>query len=741
MPYLGAYSIDDYLTFAVNTHNNKGQARDADSVPFYHIYEEETATPIVTGTMALLNGSNTVGFYSEQVQLTAAKGFELGKCYNIYIEATVQGTQGSISHLFQLPAKTGYSLSTVGVDAIWDDGLSNNNTTGTAGYILSSVLNAVDNIAITGAPAYDAPSSYVLSTGTQTGGTYQSVDTTNNVYHVHTDNGGLLDLYYEYSLKSDEEAVGILFKGRINGSNDSVNIQAYDWTNSVWVIVHTLIGTNLTTDTNVSSALVSKYTGTGSDAGKVRIRFVNAVTLTTATLYIDQMIVGKTITGRSVGYANGAVWLDTNLSNTSTVSYVDGVADKPVSTLAAARTIASAVGLRKISVANGSTITLASDSSNLEFMGDGWTLALGGQNIAGSSFEGATITGIGTGATAPMFRNCLLGTVTLPPCILWNCLITSNTAGGFTCSGAGDYFLYSCASGIAGNNRPSITFFNGDCNVNLRNYSGGITLLSMATGCDCSVEGRGNCVIDSSCTGGTVVIRGLFTLTNNGTGMSVTDAARFAEDQNIYAVTNGWVSASGTVSATIPGYVSVTGTVNANIISSDNIDFTALQKTSLNAATPASVGSVTNPVTVSGYVNVTGTVVASSVTGNVGGSVNSVVNPVTVTGYVNVTGTVVASSVTNAVTVGTNNDKSDYLLSAAGVTAITDDVFTEVIEGTTTFKTWMRRIGAVLFGKASGGGVAGSKKFRDSTDTVDRIDIVTDNNGNRTSASYDDTNT
>jgi hypothetical protein len=708
MPYLGAYAIDDYLTFAVNTHNNKGQARDADAVPSYRVYEEETTAPILTGNMALLDGSNTVGFYSEQIQLTAANGFELSKIYNIYITATVQGTQGTISHIFQIPSasssfnpattpvfissgtvtsvldKTGYSLSSAGVDAIWDDSLSNNNTTGTAGYTLTSIQNSVDNIAVVGAPAYEAPSSYVLSTGTQTGGTYQSVDTSNSVYHVHTDSGGLLDFYYEYSLKSDEEAVGILFKGRINGSNDSMLIQAYDWTNSIWVTVHTLVGINTTVDTNVTSALVSKYTGTGVNSGKVWIRFVNAVTLSSATLYVDQMIIGKTINNRSVGYANGAVWLDTNLSNTNTVSYIDGVADKPVSTLAAARTVATAMGLKRIHVANGSSITLASDSSNLDFIGEGWTLDLGGQNISASVFEDATVSGTGTGATAPMFKNCLLGTVTLPPCILWNCLLTSNTSGGFTCSGAGDYFFYACASGIAGTSRPSITFFSGDCNVNFRNYSGGITLLSMVATCDCSVEGRGNCVIDSSCTGGTVVIRGLFTFMNGGTGMSITDTARFAEDQSMNSLTNG--------------YVTVTGSVVAS--------------------------SVTNPVTVgtnndkTGYSLIDGSMVF--VTGTVS---------TTVTGYVQVTGTVV---------VGTNNDKSDYVLSASGVTAITDDIFTEQVEGTLTFRQWVRRVASVLFGKASGGGAVGSKKFRDMADTLDRIDATTDANGNRTNVSYDD---
>lgn len=60
--------------------------------------------------------------------------------------------------------------------------------------------------------------------------------------------------------------------------------------------------------------------------------------------------------------------------------------------------------------------------------------------------------------------------------------------------------------------------------------------------------------------------------------------------------------------------------VGANVVSQGNIDFGVLQKTSLNAATPASiVGAV------------------GSVTGNVGGSVNSVTSAVTITSNSDIT--------------------------------------------------------------------------------------------------------
>lgn len=145
MPYLGSYAINDYLTFAVNTHNNKSQARDADSVPTYRIYENETTVPILTGNMALLDGANTVGFYSEQIQLTAASGFELDKVYTIYITATVQGTQGTISHTFQIPTPSSSSFNPATDTVIVSSGTVTNivNPVNVAGYVVvTGTVNA-----------------------------------------------------------------------------------------------------------------------------------------------------------------------------------------------------------------------------------------------------------------------------------------------------------------------------------------------------------------------------------------------------------------------------------------------------------------------------------------------------------------------------------------------------------------------------------------------------------------------
>lgn len=130
MSYYGSWKLEDNLTFVVNTHNpSNGSAVDADSVPVYHVYEDETATPLITGSMALLNGSNTIGLYSEQITLSAASGFEKGKSYNIYIQGVVASVTGTISHGFQIEAEVDANIISVPV---------------TAGMVTGSVLGNVN---------------------------------------------------------------------------------------------------------------------------------------------------------------------------------------------------------------------------------------------------------------------------------------------------------------------------------------------------------------------------------------------------------------------------------------------------------------------------------------------------------------------------------------------------------------------------------------------------------------------
>jgi len=116
--------IGAFLTFGICTHDpDTGALTDADAAPTYRIYEDETAGAILTGTMAKLDDANTLGFYTERVECSAGNGFEHGKSYTIYIEATVDGDTGGITFAFRaVTAPNNLSAAQVAAELVTYDG-------------------------------------------------------------------------------------------------------------------------------------------------------------------------------------------------------------------------------------------------------------------------------------------------------------------------------------------------------------------------------------------------------------------------------------------------------------------------------------------------------------------------------------------------------------------------------------------------------------------------------------------
>lgn len=90
--------------------------------------------------------------------------------------------------------------------------------------------------------------------------------------------------------------------------------------------------------------------------------------------------------------------------------------------------------------------------------------------------------------------------------------------------------------------------FNVGANVEFscRNWHGGIQINGLATGASVSLDGFGRLVIGSTCTGGSIVVRGPFKLTDSVAGGfqgTVSDTERLAEDQSI-ATVSGALSAN-----------------------------------------------------------------------------------------------------------------------------------------------------------------------------------------------------
>lgn len=116
--------IGDNLVFTVTTHlASSGALTDADAVPAYRVYEDETGTAILTGNMAKLDDANTTGFYSESLACTSGNGFENGKSYSVYISAAVSSVTGAISYGFKAYDQRKVNVTQVSGDATAADNL------------------------------------------------------------------------------------------------------------------------------------------------------------------------------------------------------------------------------------------------------------------------------------------------------------------------------------------------------------------------------------------------------------------------------------------------------------------------------------------------------------------------------------------------------------------------------------------------------------------------------------------
>ncbi len=224
----------------------------------------------------------------------------------------------------------------------------------------------------------------------------------------------------------------------------------------------------------------------------------------------------------SAGVYGGYIWIDTvNGANpASPTNYEDGTSDNPVDNIADANTLATALGITRFKVAPGSSITFAASQQNQLFEGDSWTLALGGQNIDGSTIIGATVSGIGTNTSdAQYFIRCIMNACTLPGDTH---TIDSAIANTQTVGEAGNYFWSNCYSAVAGNGTPNLDINNvANVNINWRHYSGGVQVLNAVGTTAMSYESDGQIQVAASCTSLTLTVRGNCSITDNGTTTSL----------------------------------------------------------------------------------------------------------------------------------------------------------------------------------------------------------------------------
>jgi len=151
--YLGSWAIDNVVYVhkqlsAVTT----GAAADGDSVPTWRVYEDNTATPVTTGSFATLNSQT--GFYVAAITLAAAIGYEKGRSYALRTACTVAGIIGADVDSFQIEAEVDANTVSptlvVTVNGASQTAIVNAITAGSIGAVtLGSTSNAAIAAAVT----------------------------------------------------------------------------------------------------------------------------------------------------------------------------------------------------------------------------------------------------------------------------------------------------------------------------------------------------------------------------------------------------------------------------------------------------------------------------------------------------------------------------------------------------------------------------------------------------------------
>ncbi len=220
------------------------------------------------------------------------------------------------------------------------------------------------------------------------------------------------------------------------------------------------------------------------------------------------------------------IYLNDAAGNTNTVDGVDGTITNPVSTIAAAKTIADSLSFDRIYLVNDTAITLAATMEDYEFVGIGDVAAnsvnLGSQDVDNAYFENVLISGAQGGTGRFMAYKCALSTLTSLEVLAWECAIVNNLTVRDDC------YFDKCWSAVAGNATPTLDI-NSVANVDIswRHYSGGLQVDNAVATTTMSFESDGQIIVDATCNASfALTVRGSCSITDNASLSSLTrDAA------------------------------------------------------------------------------------------------------------------------------------------------------------------------------------------------------------------------
>lgn len=237
-----------------------------------------------------------------------------------------------------------------------------------------------------------------------------------------------------------------------------------------------------------------------------------------------------------IGEHGLGIFVDSTVGNANTVIGVDGTEKNPVSTLAAARTLALALGAHRFYIHGGSTFNgastdLGADYSAWEFYGEGFgiEIAFGGQLVTNSFFHNVTLSGAMHASGGDVsFVDCELGYVTAnynghaENCILTDTLVVK--AGR-------DIVFTSCHDGATGKRTPTIDLSAGSSSIIIGGFTGGIRIMNGSNNDTATVTTDGQVIISANNTSLDIKISGMAFIDDSGTTTSLDKDAVFSRSE------------------------------------------------------------------------------------------------------------------------------------------------------------------------------------------------------------------
>jgi hypothetical protein len=478
-------------TSSVPTNVPPSEVDSTNAPGLYKLTISETEAECVAGTLAGISSTENVNISPVQIL------FE-------HTNVNVSGWLGIPVTLSSTTLKPEVDIYSIGDDVTAASGLEYQyNGTGLTGDTYPATQAQVGNLTAGTAAINTTASAFVKNGAEPETNDYTDTVSENGTYHIVEGDGGSTSGYYEFDIGGNGIPISVTRIGYAQGNNDTYTLWAYNYNDDTYEQIGTLDGTVSTNVNTNTYDMTTAHVGVGSDLGKVRFSFISADGNAFAT---DRLLCSFTQSSRSVGYDDGAIWID-SAGIAGSEAYVNGVADNPCP-WANAKVINSSLGLNRFKVANGNTLTLDSAVDNMTFEGDAWNLNLAHQSIDHAHFDGARIIGSGTSVNATEFHRCTFDTVGIPPSEISNCGIGTN-GGVFTLVSSGQYIFSQCYSMVPGSDSPQFVANGvGEIGINNRGWTGGATWTLDASGTlSHEVLAGGGTMINTA--GANVEIRGI----------------------------------------------------------------------------------------------------------------------------------------------------------------------------------------------------------------------------------------